>query len=402
MTERADVVVIGAGLIGLATAYRLLEAEPGLSVTVVDKERAVARHQSGRNSGVLHSGLYYRPGSRRALLCRRGKAELERYAAERGIPVLPLGKVVVAVEEDEEPRLRALLDRGRANGIVGLELLDGRELRDREPNVSGRRALLVPGTAVVDYRMVAAALAEDVRALGGTLALGRRVHAVVRRDGHRVVRTDREEVAARVVVACAGLQSDRLAAAMGLRTTYRIVPFRGTYRELRAGGERLVHGLVYPVPDPSLPFLGVHFTPQADGSVLIGPNAVISLSREAEARGVVSPRDVAGWVTYPGFWRLAGRHLGAGAEEVWRELVRPAFLRECRRYVPALQPHHLGAVSSGVRAQLMTSRGDLVDDFVIMEARGRVVVLNAPSPAATASLAIGEQIAARCREQLAA
>jgi L-2-hydroxyglutarate oxidase len=395
-----DVVVIGGGILGLATAYRLLEHDPDLSLALVEKERRVAEHQSGRNSNVLHSGLYYRPGSARARLCVDGKREMERYLSEAGIPVLPLGKVVVAVDESEVPRLQELHERGRANGLEGLELLAPGELREREPHVAGVGAVLVPGTAVTNFRRIAERLAEDVRGRGGQLVFGSEVRSARRSGRETVVETPAGGLAARVVVACAGLQADRVAAAMGLRTSERVVPFRGTYRALREGGERLVRGLVYPVPDPGLPFLGVHFTPQADGSVLIGPNAVLAAAREASSRLSISPRDVASSITHPGLWRLAARHLRSGIGEAWRELSDRDFLRACRRYVPELEPRHLGPATFGTRAQLLGRDGELVDDFVIREAPGRVVVLNAPSPAATASLAIGEVIAERVREQL--
>lgn len=396
-----DVVVVGGGLLGLATAYRLLERDGDLSVAVVEKEDRVAEHQSGRNSGVLHSGLYYRPGSFRARLCAQGKRDLEAYAERSGIAIRRLGKVVVAVDEGELGRLDELLARGIANGVEGLELLGPAELREREPNVAGIRALRVPGTGVIDFRQVAERLADDVRDRGGRVVLGEAVRAVVRRGRGQVVATDARELAARVVVACAGLQSDRMGRASGTRHERRIVPFRGTYRPMVNGGERLVHGLVYPVPDPTLPFLGVHFTPQVDGSVWIGPNAIVSLSREGRRRTSLSISDVVDWLSFPGTWRLARRHLSSGAAELWREMSDRAFLRECRRYVPELRADNLGAPFSGVRAQLLGRRGDLIDDFAIAERPGRVHVLNAPSPAATACLAIGEVVAARVREQLA-
>lgn len=395
-----DVVVIGGGILGLATAYRLLERDPDLSLALVEKERRVADHQSGRNSNVLHSGLYYRPGSARARLCASGKREMERYASEAGIPVLPLGKVVVAVDDSELPGLNELLERGRANGLEGLERLGPDELRERESHVAGVGALLVPGTSVTDFRRIAERLAEDVRARGGQLVLGSDARAVRRAGRETVVETPAGDLAARVVVACAGLQADRVAAAMGLRAPERVVPFRGTYRALHEGGEGLVRGLVYPVPKPGLPFLGVHFTPQVDGSVLIGPNAVLAAAREASSRVAVSPRDLANALTYPGVWRLAGRHLRSGLAEAWREISDRDFLRACRRYVPELEHRHLGQATFGTRAQLLGRDGALVDDFVLREAPGRVVVLNAPSPAATASLSIGEVIAGRVREQL--
>ncbi|HEX6331400.1 MAG TPA: L-2-hydroxyglutarate oxidase [Actinomycetota bacterium] len=395
-----DVVVIGGGILGLATAYRLLEADPGLSVALVEKERRVAEHQTGRNSGVLHSGLYYRPGSARARLCTSGKREMERYTSEAGIPVLPLGKVVVAVDDSEMPRLHELLERGRANGLEGLELLGPDELCEREPHVAGVGALLVPGTSVTDFRRVADRLAEDVRARGGQLVLGSEARSVRRAGQEMVVETPAGGLSARVVVACAGLQADRVAASMGLRASDRVVPFRGTYRAMREGGEGLVRGLVYPVPEPGLPFLGVHFTPQVDGSVLIGPNAVLAAAREGASRLSFSPRDLASALGHPGVWRLARRQLRSGLAEAWRDVSDRDFLRACRRYVPELERSHLGPATFGTRAQLLGRDGTLVDDFVIREAPGRVVVLNAPSPAATASLAIGETIAERVREQL--
>jgi L-2-hydroxyglutarate oxidase LhgO len=394
------VVVVGGGLVGLATAHRLLESDPSLSVAVVEKEPRVAEHQSGRSSNVLHSGIYYRPGSLRAELCTRGKRELEAYAKRRGIDVRRLGKVVVAVDDTELPRLDDLLERGRANGVEGLEMLEPAELRDREPNVVGLRALLVPGTAVVDFRRVAEALARDVREAGGRVLLGETVRSFLSEQGEQVVVTDRRDLPARVVVACAGLQSDRLGE--NARDERRIVPFRGSYRPMVNGGETLVRGLVYPVPDPTLPFLGVHFTPQLDGSVWIGPNALPSLSREGRTRTSVSLHDVADWLSFPGTWRLAARHLGSGAAELRREVSERAFLEACRRYLPELRPEHLGPAFSGVRAQLLTRGGDLVDDFVISERPGRVQVVNAPSPAGTACLAIGEVVAGRVRAQLAA
>jgi (S)-2-hydroxyglutarate dehydrogenase len=395
----ADVAVVGAGLIGLATARRLLDADPHLSVTLVEKESRVAAEQSGRNSNVLHSGVYYRPGSLRARLSTLGKRALETYAANAGIPILRAGKLVVAVDERELGRLDELYRRARANGIDGIALLGPSELREIEPSVAGIRALRVPGTSVVEFRRVAERLAEDVEGSGATVCLGEKVVSVMP-DGRvqRIVTTERE-IRARVVVACAGLQSDRVARAAGLRPRERIVPFRGTYRAVHAGGERLVRGLVYPVPDPALPFLGVHFTPQVDGSVWIGPNALLATSRDGSRR-LLSIADTLDWLLYPGFWKLAARHARYGLAEIWRELSEEAFLRECRRYLPGLDADRLGARFFGTRAQLMSERGELLDDFVVREAPGQVHVLNAPSPAATACLAIGDLVASLARRQL--
>jgi len=400
-SSACDVVVVGGGLVGLATAYRLLESEPGLTVEVIEKEPAVAQHQSGRNSGVLHSGLYYRPESLRARLCTSGKRQLEEYADTRGIAIRRLGKVVVAVEESEISRLHALFERGKANGIEGLELVGQGELRELEPNVTGLQALRVPGTSVIDFREVAKRLAEDVIHLGGRVRLRKVVTSVRRVGREQVVSTEDGDVPARAVVACAGLQADRLAARLGHRSPDRIIPFRGTYHQLVGGGEDLVHGLVYPVPDPILPFLGVHFTPQTDGSVRIGPNAILALARESHRPWSVSPRDCGSWLGYAGFWRLARRHMALGLAELHRELSRRTFLREYQRYVPALEGRHLGPSFFGTRAQLLNRQGVLLDDFVIREGPGRLLLLlNAPSPAATASLAIGGTLAERVRAQI--
>jgi L-2-hydroxyglutarate oxidase LhgO len=371
-----DVAVVGAGLVGLATAAALLEARPGLALAVYDKEGRIAAHQSGRNSGVLHSGLYYEPGSLKARFCREGRAELIRLAEERGIPYRLSGKLVVAADERELPRLHALAARGRANGLA-LEELDA--WRDVEPHVAGVRALHVEESGVIDFAAVARAYAEVVRELGGELRLGREVRSVA-------------ELPAAGVVVCAGLQADRLAG-----SEHRIVPFRGDYYDLR--NPELVRGLVYPVPDPAFPFLGVHFTRRVDGRLLAGPNAVPALAREGYRRGSFDARDTLEVLRHPGFRRLARSYAVTGARELWRDLVRPAMVAELRRYVPALDPRDVVYGPAGVRAQVLRRDGTLVDDFLLEESDRAVHVLNAPSPAATASLPIGRYVAERAIER---
>jgi L-2-hydroxyglutarate oxidase LhgO len=367
-----DVAVVGAGLVGLATAKALLEARPGLRLAVFDKEDRVAAHQSGHNSGVLHSGLYYEPGSLKARFCREGRTELIRFADERGIPYRICGKLVVAAAESELPRFRALAERGRANGLA-LRELDA--WRDVEPNVVGVRALHVEESGVIDFAAVAGAYAGVVRELGGEIRLGREVREL-------------SELRAGAVVVCAGLQADRLA-----RSGYRIVPFRGDYYALRRPG--LVRGLVYPVPDPAFPFLGVHFTRRVDGSLLAGPNAVPALAREGYRRLSFDPRDSLDVLRHPGFRRLARSYARTGALEIWRDLVKPAMVREMRRYIPSLEAGDVAFGPSGVRAQVLGRDGSLVDDFLIEDGADALHVVNAPSPAATASLAIGRHVAER-------
>lgn len=400
MSGRVDVAVIGGGLVGLATACRLLERRPDAKVVVLEKEQEVASHQSGRNSGVLHSGLYYAPRSWRALLCRQGKEQMEAFADEHAIAWRRAGKLVVAVEPDEIPRLRDLRARGEANGLRGLRELGAEELREIEPAVTGLAGLHVPETGVIDFRKVGRVLADEVRRRGGDVRLGAEVVDLAARDAARLVRLrGGEEFLVRGVVACAGLQSDRVAAMTEGRGDRRIVPFRGDYMRLRPAAASLVRGLVYPVPAPGLPFLGVHFTRRIDDEVWVGPNAVLSLAREGYGRMSVDLRDALDAVGFAGSWRLASRQLRVGAGEVWRDVWRPALARECRRYLPAVSEDDLEPASSGIRAQLLGADGSLVDDFVMQEGPGVLHVRNAPSPAATASLAIGAVLADRAAER---
>jgi L-2-hydroxyglutarate oxidase LhgO len=399
--RHADVLVIGAGIVGLATALRLLQVRPGLRVQVVDKEPAIARHQTGHNSGVVHAGLYYEPGSLKATLCREGKRDLEAYCASSGIPVERTGKLVIAVDADDLPRLAALRERATANEVPGLEEVGPERIAELEPHATGVRGLWSPETGIVDFARVAHAFAADVERRGGRIETGRAVEGIARRGDDMLVTTSRGDIVARRVIACAGLQSDRLAALSGDADPDRprIVPFRGQYCTLRPEASHLVRGLIYPVPDPRFPFLGVHLTKRIDGRVLAGPNAVLATAREGYGRRDVAPRDVVGTLAYPGFLRLAGQYWRTGAAELWRDWSRRAFVADLRRYVPALAPEHLEWGPSGVRAQALAPDGRLVDDFLLAGSDRVLHVLNAPSPAATSSLAIGRVLARRAIER---
>ena len=393
-----DVVVIGGGVVGLASALALLERTPGLRLTLLEKESALATHQSGHNSGVVHAGLYYVPGSLKARLCREGRAELESFCREHGVPLRRTGKLVVAVDESELPRLAELKRRGLGNGLEGLAELDDTELRAIEPNVRGVRALHVPETGVVDFRLVAERMAEVLRRGGARIVLGARVERIVRDGGGLSLKTSTGAIRTGAVVACAGLQADRMAALAGTDLDTRVVPFRGAYWVLRGAGAELVRALVYPVPDPAFPFLGVHFTRRFDGSVWAGPNAMPALGREGYSRGSVSPRDALQAFGWPGFVRFARRYGGMGAVEIWRDVVKSAAVREMRRYLPSLAARDVVRGPSGIRAQVMTGTGELVDDFLLAEGPNSLHVINAPSPAATSSLAIGRLVAGRAGE----
>lgn len=394
MARRYDVAIVGGGLIGLATAHRLLEAKPGLRLVVLEKEPELARHQSGRNSGVIHAGLYYTPGSLKARLCREGREDLERFADDRGIPYRLCGKLVLALDESELAALAELERRGLANGLRGLTTVDADSIEEIEPCATGIRGLYVPETGIIDFRRVAFAYADDVRTRGGEILHGSEVVGLERREGGRRVTLARGgPVHAENVIACAGLQSDRVAGLTGSdASAYRIVPFRGDYYTLTPEARPLVRGLIYPVPDPSFPFLGIHFTRRIDGAVWAGPNAVPAFAREGYSRWKLNPRDLISTVAFPGFRRLAREYARTGAGEVWRDFFKPSFVRQLRRYVPAIRSRHLRFGPSGVRAQCMSADGKLVDDFVLEEADGVLHVLNAPSPGATASLAIGRML----------
>ncbi len=391
--ERFDLVVVGGGIVGLATAYRLLLARPGLSLAIVEKEAELARHQTGHNSGVLHSGLYYPPGSLKARLCREGKAALESFADEHGIPYQHCGKLVVAIEEAELPRLDELERRGRANGVDGLEAVGPERLRELEPHAAGIRGLWSPRTGVIDFRRVAFAFAGEIRARGGVILTGRRVTGLREGAGERIILTQAGEIVGRDVIVCGGLHADRLARLAGETDALRIVPFRGDYYTLRPAARDLVRGLLYPVPDPRFPFLGVHFTRRIDGAVWAGPNAVLAFAREGYRRRDLSPRDLAETLAYRGFWRLARPYLRTGLAEIWRDAWKPAFVAALRRYVPELRADQLDFGPSGVRAQALRPDGTLEDDFVLGGSGHVLHVGNAPSPAATASPAIGRVLA---------
>ncbi len=387
-----DVIVIGAGIVGLATAREILLRRPRLRLAVIEKEARVATHQTGHNSGVIHSGLYYRPGSLKARACVAGAAKLIRYCDERGVPYQLIGKLVVATSPDEVPRLLELYERGQKNGVQGLELLTAEQIREREPNVTGVRAIWSPRTGIVDFARVAEAFAEDVRLAGGEILLERTVLAFQRRNGRIGIETTGGFYEARFVVVCAGLHSDRLARLSGGRPDPAIVPFRGDYYILRAERRHLVRTNVYPVPDPRFPFLGVHFTPRMDGSVWLGPNAVLAFAREGYRKTDVDLRDLMETLRYPGFRRLALRYWRVGLQELWRDLSKRAFLRDLRRFVPELDEEDLVPGPAGVRAQALSLDGQLIDDFVLERQPGIVHVRNAPSPAATSSLEIARLI----------
>jgi L-2-hydroxyglutarate oxidase len=387
----ADVAIIGGGIVGLATAYRFTERFPGRRVVVLEKEADVAVHQTGHNSGVLHSGIYYKPGSLKAVTCRAGKRAMEEFCAAEGVPFEVCGKVVVAVDDTELPALRTIHERAEANGVC-CELIGPERLRDLEPYTAGVRALHVPETGIVDYKQVCRRLAERVRERGGEVRTGARVTAIQDRNASVVVTSVTGDVEARCVVNCAGLQCDRVTTLSGQNLGAMIVPFRGEYYALKSAAERLCRNLIYPVPDPKFPFLGVHFTRMIHGGVECGPNAVLAFAREGYRKTDVNLADLAETLTYPGFLRLALKYWRTGLGEMWRSVSKAAFVRALQRLLPAIRGHDLEPAPAGVRAQAVARDGALVDDFLIREA-GRVVnVGNAPSPAATASLAIGERI----------
>lgn len=389
------ITVIGGGAVGLASALRILERFPDARLTLLEKEPRVAAHQTGNNSGVMHCGLAYRPGSAKARLAVRGIRQLVDFCREHAIPHEVCGKLVVASRPDQISRLQNLLERGTANGLRGLEILAPERIREFEPHAAGAAALRVPEEGIVDYEAVCEALARLIEARGGRVVLSARARSLRLRGEEWIAETDQGDFVSDYLVACAGLQADRVARMAGEQTHIRIVPFRGDYYRLKPGREFLVRNLIYPVADPRFPFLGVHFTRMIRGGVEAGPNAVLSLAREGYSRTAFQPRDALDALAFPGLWRFLFRHASMCWSELRRSFSRNLFCRSLQTLVPEVQPEDLEPAGAGIRAQAMTPDGLLVEDFAFLARRRAVHVLNAPSPAATACLAIGEEVAGR-------
>jgi len=394
-----DIAIVGGGIVGLATANAVLEARPACRIVVLEAEPRLASHQTGHNSGVIHSGLYYKPGSLKAKFCAEGREAMYRFCGDRGIPHERCGKIVVATSAEELPRLEELHRRGTANGLQGMKWLTPEEMRDYEPNVSGIRGLWVSETGIVDYKAVAAAFGRRLLERGCELRTATRVIGCVRSKGELVIQTVSGETQCKALVNCGGLQSDRIARLCGLDPGVRIVPFRGEYYELKPEKQSLVRNLIYPVPDPRFPFLGVHFTRMIGGGVEAGPNAVLAFKREGYRTSDVSARDIADLVGYGGFWRMSRRHWKMGMAEFWRSFNKRAFVTALQRLIPALKIEDVLPGGSGVRAQAVDASGGLLDDFHVVRAEKMIHVLNAPSPAATSSIRIGKEIASMAAEQ---
>ena len=394
MASRAyDVAVIGGGIIGLASALQVTQRFPGTRVVVLEKEDGLARHQTGHNSGVIHSGIYYRPGSWKAQFCVDSVEKLKGYCREKGIEFDECGKVIVATEEAEIPRLEELQRRGVENGVPGLEVIGPERLKELEPHVSGVKALHAPKTAIVDFTRVAEAYAIDFRENGGDVMEGRKVTGIRRSGGMLELETAQGVVQAKGLINCAGLYADKVAGMMGVRPGVRTLPFRGEYYVLKPESRRLVNGLIYPVPDPRFPFLGVHYTKRITGEVEAGPNAVLAWAREGYKRTSINIPEALGTFTYVGFWRMVRRTWRMGLGEAHRSLMKSVFVKDLQKLVPEIRSGDVVAGGSGVRAQAVSAQGALLDDFSIQETEGAIHVLNAPSPGATSSLSIGSHIA---------
>jgi (S)-2-hydroxyglutarate dehydrogenase len=393
MTDsRYNVIIVGGGIVGLAVALEITRRFPRVRLLLLEKEDRVGRHQSGHNSGVIHSGVYYKPGSLKAKLCVTGAAAMVEFCREHGIPHQVCGKVIVATHEQEFPRLEELRHRGEANGLTGLRSIGPEELRQIEPHASGLRALVVPSTGITDYAAVCDKYAELISARGGTVRTSNAVVGLKRTSDEIVVETNHGAFSSRSLINCAGLFSDRISRMAGDDPHVMIVPFRGEYYDLVPERSSLVRGLIYPVPDPRFPFLGVHFTRRVNGSVDAGPNAVLAFRREGYRRTDFNLRDLASALAFPGFWRMGAKHWRSGLDEFHRSFSKPAFVRALQRLVPQVHMADLVPGGSGVRAQAVTRAGTLVDDFQFVPSDRMLHVLNVPSPAATASLVIGRTI----------
>ncbi|PWB33162.1 L-2-hydroxyglutarate oxidase [Pseudomonas sp. SDI] len=389
-----DYCIIGGGIVGLATAMALLKREPGASLVILEKEDSLARHQTGHNSGVIHAGIYYAPGSLKADLCKRGAQATKDFCDEHQVKYEVCGKLLVASTPLEVKRMAALYERSQQNGLK-VERLNASELQQREPNIVGLGGLFLDATGIVDYKQVCQAMAKVIQQAGGELCLGTQVKAIQESPDSVTISSEGRAWRAKQLVACAGLQSDRLAALAGVKIDHQIIPFRGEYFRLPASKNSIVNHLIYPIPDPELPFLGVHLTRMIDGSVTVGPNAVLGLGRENYRKFSINWRDVADYARFPGFWKTLWNNLGSGTTEMKNSLFKRGYLEQCRKYCPSLDVEDLLPYEAGIRAQAVMRDGSLVHDFLFAETPRMVHVCNAPSPAATSAIPIGEMIAQR-------
>lgn len=389
-----DFCIIGGGILGLATGMALARLRPGSGIAILEKENELGRHQTGHNSGVIHAGIYYRPGSLKATLCRAGAQQTKEFCTEHRIPFEVTGKLLVATDESERIRMEALVERARLNGIA-IERLDEAELQRREPNIVGISGLLVKETGIVDYRRICEAMASVLRGTGGVIETGVEVSSIRETGTETIVSNRHREWRARRLIACAGLQSDRLARLAGLHINHQIIPFRGEYYRLPETMSDIVRHLIYPVPDPDLPFLGVHLTRMVDGTVTVGPNAVLGFAREGYPKLSFDTADVIEYARFPGFWKTMWKHRRHGMTEMKNSLLKTGYLNQCRKYCPSLGLADLLPYEAGIRAQAVMRDGTLVEDFLFVESKRMLHVCNAPSPAATSAIPIGETIAGR-------
>jgi len=389
--ETSDVVIIGGGIVGLATAYQLHNKYPAKSIILLEKENQLAEHQTGHNSGVLHSGIYYKPGSLKAINCRNGKVAMEKFCQENGIDYDICGKVIVALNQAQLPAMERIFERGQANG-VNCQVIGAERLRELEPHAAGIQAIHVPEAGIVNYRQVCQKLAALVQMGNNRIVTGAKVTGIEHRPDQSIVKTPIGEFATSLIINCAGLHCDRVTKMGGQEPDAKIVPFRGEYFELKEEAKHFCRNLIYPVPDPNFPFLGVHFTRMINGAVECGPNAVLALAREGYSKTKVNFGDLFESLTYPGFIRMATKHWSMGLGEMWRSFNKKAFVRALQKLIPEIQAKHLEPAPAGIRAQAVSRDGTLVDDFLIKQDDRMVNVLNAPSPAATASLNIGQTI----------
>ncbi|MBV63967.1 MAG: L-2-hydroxyglutarate oxidase [Rickettsiales bacterium] len=399
MIERADIVIIGGGVVGLATAYHLKQIEPKKSIVVLEKEAVIAAHQTGNNSGVIHSGIYYKPGSLKAINCRKGKLALEKFCKEQGVNYESCGKVIVATSKEEIPTMNKIYDRGKENG-VSCKIIDDKELKDLEPHAAGVAAIHVPEAGIINYKNFCSVLAEKIQLSGGKILLGEKVNFITpSRDKVNVQTENGLEFEAGKVINCAGLYSDIIADKGGAKSEMKIIPFRGEYYELTDSAKSLVKNLIYPVPDPNFPFLGVHFTRMIDGGVECGPNAVLAFAREGYGKLKINPNELLESLCYPGFIKLASKYWKTGLGEIWRSLSKQAFVKALSVLVPEIKSEDLKKAPAGVRAQAVSLDGSMVDDFYFSRNGNVLNVCNAPSPAATASLNIAKVISEKISDK---